>query len=160
MWFYGIVQYNNDVNETYCSEPEQFDTRAEAEATFRERGSDLFVQGGYETRREAIVARERAMAHLENRVSASTVALVDVVVCEASRYHEFATGPAGKLGIGHEPTPEEEQLRRALYARWATHLAGPLARKAARATTNHKRAKLIAAVDRVSSGASLELLSV
>ena len=82
---------------------------------------------------------------------------VNIIKNSAEFRKSLSEGRAEELGVGFNPTPEDESLRRAQYAQTARHLAGPLARKASRATTSQKWGRLVKAANRHCSSLAAKL---
>ena len=84
----------------------------------------------------------------------------DMTMMTASKLESLSVGPADMLGVGANPSPAAEAARRGTYARRAAHVAGPLARKASRANTARKAARLVRAAGRVDSSLANALAEV
>ncbi len=83
-----------------------------------------------------------------------------ITAAAASKLENVAVGPADMLGVGEHPGSAAEAARRDTYARRAAHVAGPLARKASRANTARKAARLVRAAGRVDSSLANALAEV
>ena len=68
----------------------------------------------------------------------SRTALIMQAIQAGNRFAKLAEGSVLDLGIGFDPTEEQEINRRAHYARLAAHLRGPLTRKVVRAKSHRK----------------------
>lgn len=80
------------------------------------------------------------------------------IVAEArEHFNGLVLGPDNELGAGHNPSKEVADGRRDIFARRAKHLAGPIAKKAKRATTRAKAWRLYSAVKRCDSVAGYQI---
>jgi hypothetical protein len=66
----------------------------------------------------------------------------DAITENVAQWTSLATGPCENLGIGFDPSPKEEEERRAKFVSMASHVDGPLRRKIERALRGGKRSKI------------------